>query len=82
MIIILGSKVRVACKKSGRKKRNYKKVGAVGADTTSNISPIPYTPPCGIVKIVAGCKNFACVCVRQSKDFYCIISCIYGLPKL
>lgn len=67
MIIMLSSKVRVACKKSGRKKRNYKKVGAVGADTTSNISPIPYTPPCGIVKIVAGCKNFACVCAAVER---------------
>lgn len=85
-----GSKVRVACqKKKAENNRNYKKVGGTSRRGCHARFPLTPAPPCGIVKIVAGCKNFCmclCVCVaaylRQSKDFYCIISGIYGLPKL
>lgn len=73
-----GSKVRVACQKirAAAKKRNYKKKwdAEIGVDATQGFCiPPPLPPPatpCGIVKIVAGCKNF-CMC-------FCVCVCVCG----
>lgn len=72
-----GSKVRVAGqKKTAENNRNYKKVGGTNRRGCHARFPLTPAPPCGIVKIVAGCKNFCmCLCV-------CVWQRIYGSRKI